>query len=145
MKLYQPVGDAEYAGLFVRVPLGVYFIFAGLSKLENPMGFLEEVRKFKVIVQGFSILREPLTTLYGVTLPYIEIGVGALLIVGLWTTLAAIITSLLLLSYILAFGAVVNQKPFTLNKDVLLLGASLSLLYSGAGKLSLDRFRKAGG
>ena len=144
MKLNQPIGNAEYAGLLIRMPLGAYFILAGLAKLDSPMAFLEEVKKFKVVIGGVSILREPLTTLYGVILPYAEIGVGALLVVGLWATLAAALSSLMLLSFILALGPVVSPKPFTLNKDVLLLGASLSLLYCGAGKLSVDRFRKTG-
>lgn len=134
IKLHEPVGNALYAGLFVRVPLGLYFILAGLMKLKDQSAFIAVVREYKV-------LPEPLSTLYAILLPYVEVGAGAMLILGIWTTLAAIVTGLMLLSFIIALG-LREHHPF--NKDVLLLGAALSLLYSGAGAFSIDRFRKTG-
>jgi uncharacterized membrane protein YphA (DoxX/SURF4 family) len=77
-------------------------------------------------------------------LPYFELAAGVLLIVGIWTTLAAMLTSLMLLSFVIAFGAFPKGGELLFNKDILLLAASVSLLYSGAGALSIDRFRKTG-
>ncbi len=134
MKFHEPMGNALYAGLFVRVPLGLYFVLAGLMKIKDADAFI-------AIVQQYKIIPEPLATLYGILLPYIEVGVGTMLILGSWTTLAAILCSLMLASFIMAVG-IREQRPF--NKDILLLGAALSLLYSGAGALSIDRFRKTG-
>jgi uncharacterized membrane protein YphA (DoxX/SURF4 family) len=108
-----------------------------MLKLDQPPGaFVEEIRKF-------GILKEPLVTLYGTLLPYLEICSGALLILGFFTTLAALTSSLLLLSFVIAFKFF-PEHPHLLNKDVLLLGASLSLLFSGGGFYSVDNFRKNG-
>jgi uncharacterized membrane protein YphA (DoxX/SURF4 family) len=134
IKFHEPIGNGLYAGLLVRVPLGLYFVLAGLFKLKDPDAFV-------AIVQQKQVLPEPLGTLYGILLPYVEVGAGTFLIFGMWTTLAAIITSLMLLSFIIALG-IRDHQPF--NKDILLLGAALSLLYSGAGAFSIDRFRKTG-
>lgn len=136
IKLHEPIGQAQYGPFFIRITLGAYFIIAGLKKLQNPGLFVDEVQKF-------GILKEPLATLYGILLPYIEIGAGGLMVLGIWTTLAAILTSLMLLSFIIALGFFPNPNGDRLfNKDVILLGASLSLLWSGGGFMSVDRFRK---
>ena len=109
-------------------------MLAGLAKLDNLRSFIGEVQKF-------GILPEPFSTLYAILLPYVEIVAGGMLIIGIWTTLAAICTSLMLASFVFAFG--LFPPPGKLfNKDILLLCASLSLLYSGAGAFSIDRFRK---
>ncbi len=137
MKMNEPVGDAMYGPLFIRLTLGSYFIFAGLTKLDNPTAFVNEVQKF-------NILREPLATLYGLLLPYIEILAGGLLLLGLWTTLAAIVTSLMLLSFVIALRIFPEPGSHLFNKDVILLGASMSLMWSGPGFFSIDYFRKTG-
>ena len=132
----QPIGNSLYGPLLIRLSLGAYFILAGLSKLDNLEGFVVEVKKL-------AILPEPFATLYGTLLPYIEIGGGSFLILGIWTTLAAIIISLLLASFVFAFGIFPNNTDL-FNKDLILLAASLSLMYSGAGAFSIDQFRKTG-
>ena len=134
MKMHEPIGNPLYAGLLLRVPLGLFFVLAGLMKLKDPAAFVQVVHNYKVIPEPFS-------TLYGILLPYIEVGAGALLIIGMWTTLAASLCSLMLLSFLIAIG-LRDHQPF--NKDILLLAVSLSLLYSGPGGWSIDRFRKAG-
>lgn len=134
MKMHEPIGSPDYAALLVRIPLGVYFVMAGLMKLHSPEAFVLSVRKF-------GVLPEPIATLYGIMLPYFEILAGGFLVIGIWTTLAALLTSLMLISFVVALG-LKSHEPF--NKDVLLLGGSLSLLFSGAGRFSVDRFRKAG-
>lgn len=137
MKMNEPIGNAMYGPLFIRVSLGGYFILAGLTKLENPTAFVQEIQKF-------GILKEPLATLYGILLPYVEIFSGGLLVLGLWTTLAAILTSLMLLSFVIALRVFPDPTSHLFNKDIMLMGASLSLLWSGAGFYSIDYFRKTG-
>lgn len=136
MFLSKPVWKQEYGGLLVRLPLGAFFILQGIKKVEDLEAFIK-------IVQGYGILPDQLATLYGVLLPYVEIGAGVLLVVGLWTVLAAAVSSLMLLSFILAVGLFpISSNPNLFNKDVLLLGASLSLLATGAGAFSIDQFRR---
>ena len=137
MRMSQPVGDPVWGALFIRLPLGAYFILAGMAKLDVIPWFIKEVEKFKVL-NGHS------ATLYGILLPYAEICAGALLVLGLWTTLASILCSLMLLSYIIGLGLFPYTDELTktlFNKDVVLLGASVSLMYIGAGAYSVDRFR----
>ena len=136
MKLNEPIGNADIGPLLVRMPLGLYFLAAGFAKLDNIPGFIKEV-------QSAHVLPDHLATLYAILLPYGEMATGLLLILGIWTTLAAVLSSLMLLSFIIAIGVFPNGG-YLFNKDVILLGGALSLLYSGGGSLSIDRFRKSG-
>ncbi len=132
----EPVGDTLYAPFFLRLALGSYFVLAGLAKLDDPGAFVLEV-------QRFGILPEQFATVYAILLPYLEILSGGMLLCGMWTTLAAIITTLLLGSFIYAFGFF-PPKANLFNKDVILLAVSVSIMFSGAGAFSVDRFRKQG-
>jgi uncharacterized membrane protein YphA (DoxX/SURF4 family) len=136
MRMHEPIGNAIYGPLIIRVCLGSYFMIAGWLKLDNVEGFINEVK-------GFKILPDELATVYGILLPYLEIGAGGLLIIGIWTTMVAFIVSLMLLSFVLAIG-VFPSKTDLFNKDIILMASTLSLLYSGAGAFSIDRFRKSG-
>ncbi|MBX7144695.1 MAG: DoxX family protein [Oligoflexia bacterium] len=132
----EPIGNPIWGPFLIRMTLGLYFMLAGYAKLDNIPGFIKEV-------ESFQILPPHLATLYGILLPYMEILGGTLLVIGIWTTLAAFVISLMLLSFVMAFG-VFPKGGYLFNKDVLLLAASISLLYSGAGAMSIDRFRKTG-
>ena len=136
MKINEPIGNANIGPLLVRVPLGTYFVMAGLVKLDNLPAFIDQVRQFNVISPNMA-------RLYATLLPYMEIVSGVLLCFGFWTTLAAMISSLLLLSFIVALKVFPNDN-YVFNKDLLLFGASLSLMFTGAGSLSVDKFRRDG-
>lgn len=136
MKLNEPLGDARYGPLFIRLPLGAYLILAALSKMHHASAFVEEIRRFKM-------LPDNLATLYGILLPYVEITAGVFLIIGIWTTLSALLSALMIFSFLLAFGFFPSGLNI-FNKDLLVLGGALSLMYSGAGAYSVDSFRKAG-
>lgn len=140
MHVSKPIGDSSWGVMLLRIPFGLYFVMAGLAKLEDPIGFVEQVKNLATNV-GLNLGN--LANIYGVTLPYIEIAAGGLLVVGLWTTLASTLTSLLLVSYIMAFG--IHPTAFgPFNKDLILLGASMAQMYLGGGALSIDRFRYGG-
>ncbi len=115
---------------------------AGWAKLDQLAAFINEIK-------GFNILPENMAALYGTMLPYVEVLVGVLLILGLWTTMASALCSLILCSIILAYGIFPEPVPGAapadinlFNKDLLLLGASLSLLFSGCGGYGLDNVKK---
>jgi uncharacterized membrane protein YphA (DoxX/SURF4 family) len=137
MKIHEPIGDASYGALYIRVVLGLYFVLAGLLKLNDPPGFVAEVHQLAVIPPHIG-------TVYGILLPYVEVVAGGLLIAGLWTTLASLCTTLMLLSFVVAFGIRPAGTPL-FNKDIILLAASLSLMYTGCGAWGIDRFRRADG
>ena len=135
MKMHEPVGKPEYGALFLRMPLGAYFILAGLMKLKSVHVFIETVKAYGMLPENASIL-------VGVLVPYLEVAAGILLLLGLWTTLAAFVASILLASYIYAVGFLVGEGKELFNKDLILLAAAISLLFTGPGRGSIDGFRK---
>lgn len=137
MKFNEPIGPATVGPLFLRLPLGGFFLLAGYSKLHMLSAFIEQV-------QGFGIASPNLSSLYAVILPYLEMFVGAAFILGLWTTLTGIMSLLLLGSYIFAFGIFPGSHSI-FNKDIVLFGAASCLLYTGPGPYSIDKVRKADG
>jgi uncharacterized membrane protein YphA (DoxX/SURF4 family) len=135
MKMNEPIGDAAYGPLFLRCTLGSYFVLAGMLKLENMEAFLK-------IIESISLIPKPLAMVIGVITPYLEVASGVMLIVGFCTTLAGLIMSLLLAIFVYLFGIYPKGSSELFNKDIILLASSVSLLFTGAGALSLDKFRK---
>ena len=134
IKINEPVGDASYGPLFLRMAIGSYFILAALTKISSMETFIEGVRSIGVI-QGHAAM------VYSVLLPYMEFGAGVLLVLGFWTTLASILASLLLCSFLYVF----KLFPFAsnlFNKDIILLSGTLCLMFTGAGAFSIDKFRR---
>lgn len=129
----QPMGNPLYGPLIIRLALGGYLILAGFYKLEDIPGFLQ-------VVKSFHLMPDKVATLYGTLVPYIEVATGLLVIIGMWTTVAAILIAAIFGSYIYALGIFpVSREIF--NKDIVMLAAALSLMYSGAGAFSVDKFR----
>lgn len=124
--------SSELTGLFIRLPLGLYFLLAGKMKLDN-------LDQFVTTVSSYNILQGNLAKLYGTTIPYFELVVGALLVLGLFTSLAAAIVSAMLASFIFAVGVFPDPAQMIFNKDLILLGSALALICCGSGSLSLDK------
>ena len=130
----EPIGPASVGPLIARVVIGAYFLLAGLSKLQMLSAFVAQVKTFGVLPENAS-------SLYAVLLPYLEVFIGGCFILGLWTTMVAIVASMLLVSFIFAFGFFPGSSDI-FNKDIVLLGTVLSLLYTGPGAYGLDNIRK---
>ena len=135
MKINQPIANAAWGPLMIRLPLGAYFILAGLTKFQNMPTFMEGVRDLHVLPTQVAML-------YGTLLPYIEIITGVLLVIGLWTTLASLFAVLMLGSFTYALG-VFPHKTDLFNKDLILLGGALSLMFLGSGTWSVDKIKGA--
>lgn len=136
MKINEPVGNSNIGPLLIRIPLGAYLVMAGWVKFEDLPAFIEQVRQFHVLSPNMA-------RLYATLLPYLEIVSGVLLCFGFWTTLAALISSLLLISFVIAIKVFPNEN-MVFNKDLILLGCAISLMFTGAGSLSVDKFRRDG-
>jgi len=134
IKINEPIGPAGYGPMFCRAALGGYFLLAGLSKLQVLAAFVAQVK-------SFGVLPENVSSLYGVLLPYLEVFIGGCLLLGLWTTMVGLMAGCLMVSFVCAFG-LFPESANIFNKDIVLLGAILSLLYTGPGKYSLDNVGK---
>lgn len=134
MKVDKPIGDHLWGPFFIRLTLGAYFVLAGYMKLVHHAQFIEEVKRM-------GVLPELGATLYGILLPYVELVSGALFLVGYWTVFAALLISLMLLSFVVALGPFPEAGSLLFNKDIILLAAALSVLYTGGGRISIDKFR----
>lgn len=77
--------------------LAAVFSISALRKQSNRRGFV-------VIVQRYEVLPGRWARYYATALPWIELAVGVMLLVGLGTKLAAALSGVLLLSFIVAVG-----------------------------------------
>lgn len=78
-----------------RLALAGIFLFAGIAKAIDPSGSVAAVRAYQLLPQA-------LATPIGWGLPFVEIGVGLLLALGLHTRPAAALAAILLLVVIAA-------------------------------------------
>ena len=76
----------------LRVVLGAIFLVAGGSKVGHPAEFAAQIA-------GFRILPEPVIAPMAIALPFLELLLGAYLILGLFTRAAAWIAAALLLAF----------------------------------------------
>ncbi len=139
----------RYLSFFFRIALGLIFIISGAAKLAEGAAFVG-------LVEEANILPHSLARAYGTALPYVEIIIGALLILGLLSRFAAGIGSLAALSFIVGnstrlyrglygecgcFGGIAFLQFSTrdaLIVDVVLLIMAIQILVHKGEFLSLD-------
>ncbi|OYO20966.1 DoxX family protein [Enemella dayhoffiae] len=86
-----------WIGLAARVVLAVVWLWASLAKLPH----LEES---VLAVRGYQLLPYPVAVLVGYLLPMLELVVGILLILGLFTRFAGIMSALLMLAFVIGIA-----------------------------------------
>ena len=128
--------NAAYA--LVRAVLGVVFLFNGVLKLtggvENWRGFLRES-------MADTMLPAALVSAFGAILPYLEISLGALLLIGLFTAQVLVATGGLLI--VLTFGTVLQaEDPSIVAHNVFYtVVVGLLLWLESANAWAIDRLR----
>ena len=123
-----------WAALFARLVLGLIFFMAGVGKVFQ-LGPLEHARKYFL---PFSDTFLPVWSLWlvGVTIPFIELAGGALLILGLRIRDALIALGFVLV--IVTFGHLLREPLFNFSGHVIpRLALLLFLLWCPRGE---DRF-----
>lgn len=142
----------DWVGLAARVVLGGVLLVAGALKV----GSLGES---VLAVRAYRILPYEATTVVGWALPFFEIIVGAALIVGVFTRLAAVLGGLTMVAFIIAIASVwargmsidcgcfggggpvedaFAQYPWEIARDVGLLACAVWLTVRPRSALSLD-------
>ena len=87
MKRYQP-----WIGLVFRLVLGGVLLAAGLLKYQH-------LDKSQMAVRAYELLPIALANFLGIVLPYLEIAVGILLIIGAAVRVSAVISGLLMFAF----------------------------------------------
>jgi uncharacterized membrane protein YphA (DoxX/SURF4 family) len=86
-------GAGPWVGLAARLVLGGVFVVAGLLKIPDPA---ESARA----VQAYDLLPPDVGEAVGYGLPFLEVALGALLLLGYATRLAAAVTGVLLVVFV---------------------------------------------
>jgi len=92
MKKAQP-----WIGLLVRLGLGGVLLYAGYLKAFTP-------DKSMMAVRAYELLPIWLANIFGVVLPWLEIGAGVLLIIGIAIRYVAIFGSALMITFVIAIS-----------------------------------------
>ena len=88
----------DLIGLLARLILGVVLIVAGALKVTDPTTAERAVR-------AYQILPYDLAGTVGLILPIVEIVAGALLVIGLFTRIAAVVGGLLMIAFIIGIAS----------------------------------------
>jgi uncharacterized membrane protein YphA (DoxX/SURF4 family) len=84
----------DWLGTAARLVLGGVLLAAGLAKVADPVASVTAVR-------AYQLLPESVERLTGYGLPFLEIGLGLLLIAGFATRVAAIVAGLLMIGFVI--------------------------------------------
>jgi uncharacterized membrane protein YphA (DoxX/SURF4 family) len=140
----------SYASVIFRWAVGLIFIYASMDKLFHPSAFAVAVYNYKILPGG-------LINLVAITLPWLELVCGILLIIGLFPRAAALILSVLLVVFFFALsislyrGIDISCGCFTVStaaekinitymvRDVLVLAMSFQILFFDRNLLSIER------
>ena len=87
----------DHLGLLLRLVLGVVLLLAGGLKVGNPLGAARAV-------QAYDVLPFELARWIGYALPWVEIVVGVLLVLGLFTRVSAVIGTVLMLAFVIGIA-----------------------------------------
>jgi len=115
----------EIAYALLRVTVGMMFLFFGVGKLLGGVGGFTGgmVERF-----AGSFLPSPLVELFAYVLPFAEVAIGALLVLGLFNVATLTLAGLLMLA--LTFGAVMLPDPPTVAQNVTFALVIFVLLWS---------------
>ena len=87
----------DVVGLLARIFLGAVLIWAGAAKVGRPL-------TSQRAVQAYEIFPMDLAGWIGLALPFLEIVLGVLLVLGLFTRVSAAVSTLLMLAFIVGIS-----------------------------------------
>ena len=120
-------------GLLARLGLAAVFLTSGTIKALDP-------RETLVAVRGYQLFSASVASVIASVLPFLEIGVGLLLLVGMATRLAAILGAVLLVAFI---AGVISAAARGLSIDCGCFGGG-GQVAPGASTYTLEILRDLG-
>ena len=82
---------------FFRLILGGVLLVAGGLKVTDPYASATSVR-------AYQVLPVPIANFLGCVLPFIEVGLGIFLIIGIWVKFVSVLGAALMLVFVVAIG-----------------------------------------
>ena len=150
-KYLQLIWGSRYLTFGLRLALGAILIVASISKLTNSAEFVD------VVIER-DILPSSIAEIYASILPWAEVVIGGLLILGFLRRFAAGTSILIVISFIIAngitlyrginaecdcFGDVwIMQGRDALIIDILMLIAAIQILFQKTDFLALSKARR---
>ena len=113
----------KYLTLAARLLIGVIFVYASVYKIWDPAQFAVSIRNYMILPVSWS-------NIMAVTLPWIELGAGTMLILGIFTRPAALLTTGMLVVFL---GAIIYAYTIGLDIDC----GCFSSTASSPGKITL--------
>jgi putative oxidoreductase len=107
----------------LALAVGGVFVYASLSKIDDPRAFAKIVYHYQVIGPNASLGFVP-ANLVGVALPWLELIAGILLITGVWRREAAAVTAVMLLVFVAAVASTLARGIDIQNCGCFALDAS---------------------
>lgn len=81
----------------LRLVLGGVFVLAAVIKIMDPATFAADVHNYRM-------LPRPMIHPVAICLPWIELGAGVLLVLGVWRRAAALVIAILCTAFLVAIG-----------------------------------------
>jgi uncharacterized membrane protein YphA (DoxX/SURF4 family) len=139
----------KYLIVAIRLVLGIVFIYAAIDKIAHPGDFAQNIYNYRMLPAGFI-------NFMALTLPWLEVICGALIIVGIFIRGSAFLIGFMLLIFIIAIsfalvrGLDISCGCFSqegghgvavdlLVRDILMFAGALLVLYFPGPALSLAR------
>jgi putative oxidoreductase len=104
---FKKANHMKYLTLLARLLIGVIFVYASVYKIWAPTEFAVSIRNYMIIPVAWS-------NIIAVALPWIELGAGALLILGIFTRPAALLITGMLVVFL---GAIIYAYSIGLDID----------------------------
>lgn len=85
----------RFINFILRFVLGAVFIFAGALKIYDPATFATDIANYRLLPHAW-------VNLLAITLPWIEVLAGLLLVVGIWVRPSALLVTAMLVVFLVA-------------------------------------------
>ena len=95
-----PLFQEKYLALIFRLALGGVFIFAAMPKIVSPENFATAISNYRMLPNAWL-------NLMAITLPWIELLAGALLVAGVWVRASAWTVTGMCLMFLVAIASAV--------------------------------------
>ncbi|MCP2520175.1 DoxX family membrane protein [Candidatus Aminicenantes bacterium AC-335-A11] len=129
----------KYFILAIRILVGLIFIFSGITKIINPLGFAQDIQNYQIVPEFISFWT-------ALILPWLELICGIFLLTGIlvrgssfWISSMLFVFILLIISVLVrgqeidcgCFGFIGHKVDWTLLlQDLILFSLSLTILVS---------------